>query len=137
MVWWSAACALHGLARSYSFLLEKARFFLGMGEGGGFPAATRVVAEWMPVNQRSTAMGIINAGTAIGSVPAPPLLGLRPLLGIWRCVFFLSAGVGLPWAAGWFAVYRQSTQVASQEMVSGGARFPGSASYPPVACSAW
>ena len=47
-------------------------FLLGMGEGGGFPAATRAVAEWFPTNERATAMGIINAGTAVGAVIAPP-----------------------------------------------------------------
>src|SRR6185437_7901910 len=44
MLWWSLACALHGLAMNFGFLLA-ARFLLGMGEGGGFPAAARVVAE--------------------------------------------------------------------------------------------
>ena len=48
MLWWSGACALHGLAMSFGFLLG-ARCLLGMGEGGAFPAATRVVAEWIPV----------------------------------------------------------------------------------------
>ena len=43
MLWWSLACALHGLAMNFTFLLV-ARFLLGMGEGGGFPAAARVVA---------------------------------------------------------------------------------------------
>jgi MFS transporter, ACS family, hexuronate transporter len=59
MLWWSGACALHGLAMNFGFLLG-ARCLLGMGEGGAFPAATRVVAEWVPSHQRSTAMGIIN-----------------------------------------------------------------------------
>ena len=54
---------MHGLATSFGILLA-ARCLLGMGEGGAFPAATRVVAEWVPLNRRSTAMGIINAGTA-------------------------------------------------------------------------
>ena len=48
------------------------RFLLGAGEGGGFPAATKAVAEWFPARERSTAMGIINAGTAVGAVVAPP-----------------------------------------------------------------
>jgi MFS family permease len=69
MLWWSVACALHGLATSFGFLLL-ARCLLGMGEGGAFPAAARVVAEWVPLARRSTAMGIINAGTAVGSVLA-------------------------------------------------------------------
>ena len=34
MLWWSLACALHGLASSFALLLC-ARFLLGMGEGGG------------------------------------------------------------------------------------------------------
>src|SRR5215468_574923 len=55
MLWWSLACALHGLARTFMVLLA-ARFLLGMGEGGAFPAAVRVVAEWIPSEQRSTAV---------------------------------------------------------------------------------
>ena len=66
MLWWSLACALHGLASRIRMAARDA-FLLGMGEGGAFPAATRVVAEWIPPHQRSTAMGIINAGTAVGS----------------------------------------------------------------------
>ena len=67
MVFWSLACASHGLATSVG-MLAVSRLLLGMGEGGGFPAATRAVAEWFPVHERSTAMGIINAGTAVGGV---------------------------------------------------------------------
>jgi len=105
MVWWSVACALHGLAMNFGFLLA-ARCLLGMGEGGGFPAATRVVAEWVPLERRSTAMGIINAGTAVGSVLAVPLIGVIVLLSGWRMVFFLSGGVGLAWVVWWWASYR-------------------------------
>src|ERR1041385_6371433 len=74
MLWWSAACALHGLAEGFGWLVAM-RVLLGMGEGGGFPAATRVVSEWVPARERSTAMGFINAGTAIGQVVAPQLIG--------------------------------------------------------------
>ena len=71
MIWWSLACASHGFAAGFG-MLAASRFLLGMGEGGGFPAATKAVAEWFPVRERSTAMGIINAGTAVGAVIAPP-----------------------------------------------------------------
>ena len=73
MIWWSLACASHGLAAGFG-MLAASRFLLGMGEGGGFPAATKGVAEWFPVSERSTAMGIINAGTAVGAVIAPPAI---------------------------------------------------------------
>jgi len=105
MLWWSAACALHGLAMNFGFLLA-ARCLLGMGEGGAFPAATRVVAEWVPLVRRSTAMGIINAGTAVGSVLAPPLIGVVLLVSGWRMVFFASGAAGLAWVAWWWVSYR-------------------------------
>jgi ACS family hexuronate transporter-like MFS transporter len=107
MLWWSVACALHGLATSFGFLLL-ARCLLGMGEGGAFPAAARVVAEWVPLARRSTAMGIINAGTAVGSVLAPPLIGIVLLTSGWRMVFFASGAIGLLWVAWWASSYRGS-----------------------------
>jgi ACS family hexuronate transporter-like MFS transporter len=112
MLWWSGACALHGLATSFGFLLL-ARCLLGMGEGGGFPAATRVVAEWIPIDRRSTAMGIINAGTAIGSVLAPPLIGVVVLTSGWRMVFFVSGAVGLAWVVWWYISYRGNNEAST------------------------
>jgi len=104
MLWWSLACTLHGFATGFAWLLVM-RFLLGMGEGGGFPAATRVVAEWVPPDERSTAMGFINAGTAVGSLLAPPLIG-AVLLGFgWRWVFFAAGGVGLLWVLWWAISY--------------------------------
>lgn len=111
MLWWSVACALHGLAASFGFLLAS-RFLLGMGEGGAFPAATRVVAEWIPLHQRSTAMGIINAGTAIGSVLAPPLIGLVLLTSGWRTVFFAAGSLGVMWVVWWSLSYKSSAVVS-------------------------
>ena len=107
MLWWSIACALHGLASGFMLLLA-ARFLLGMGEGGAFPAAVRVVAEWIPAEQRSTAVGIINAGTAVGSVLAPPLIGFIILHRGWRAVFFAAGAVGIVWVVWWAASYRNN-----------------------------
>jgi ACS family hexuronate transporter-like MFS transporter len=112
MVWWSIACALHGAATGFGLLLA-ARFLLGMGEGGAFPAAVRVVAEWIRAEERSTAMGIINAGTAVGSVLAPPLISIVLLNLGWRAVFFLAGGLGIAWVAWWAASYRSSGPLVS------------------------
>src|SRR5580692_6854274 len=117
MLWWSGACALHGLATTFGFLLA-ARCLLGMGEGGGFPAATRVVAEWVPLNRRSTAMGIINAGTAVGSLLAPPLIGLVLITSGWRMVFFAAGAAGLAWVAWWYASYRGSDHVLASTVAA-------------------
>lgn len=104
MLWWSLACASHGFATSFG-MLAVSRFLLGMGEGGGFPAATKSVYEWFSVRERSLAMGIMNAGTAVGAVAAPPLIAIILSFGSWRWVFFLSGGAGLVWAFWWWHEY--------------------------------
>ncbi len=104
MAWWSLACASHGLATGFG-MLAMSRFLLGMGEGGGFPAATKAVAEWFPVGERSTAMGIMNAGTSAGAVVAPPLIAITLATLNWRWVFFLSGAAGLAWAIWWLWEY--------------------------------
>ena len=104
MLFWSLACASHALATNF-LLLATSRFLLGIGEGGGFPAATRAVAEWFPTRERATAMGIINAGTAVGAVIAPPLIAAVLGYTNWRWIFVLTGGLGLLWAAGWQFLY--------------------------------
>jgi ACS family hexuronate transporter-like MFS transporter len=104
MLFWSLACASHGFASSVA-MLAVSRFLLGMGEGGGFPAATRAVAEWFPVHERSTAMGIINAGTAVGGVLAPPLVALVLSSAEWPAVFYLAGLAGLAWTVWWWREY--------------------------------
>ena len=105
MVWWSLACASQGLATSVP-MLAVSLFLLGMGEGGGFPAATKAMAEWFPTHERSTAMGLMNAGTAVGAVAAPPLIALTLAHLSWRWVFFLAGAVGLVWTLWWIRDYQ-------------------------------
>ncbi len=100
MLFWSLACASHALAISFPLLLVS-RFLLGMGEGGGFPAATRAVAEFFPARERATAMGIINAGTSVGAVVAPPLIAVVIFYSNWRWIFILTGGLGLLWILAW------------------------------------
>jgi len=104
MLFWSLACASHALATSFA-MLAASRFLLGVGEGGGFPAATRAVAEWFPAKERATAMGIINAGTAVGAVVAPPLVAAVLGYSTWRWIFVLTGGMGLLWAGWWSSSY--------------------------------
>jgi ACS family hexuronate transporter-like MFS transporter len=104
MIFWSLACASHALATTFA-MLAASRFFLGMGEGGGFPAATRVVAEWFSPAQRATAMGIINAGTAVGAVIAPPLIAVILSYLNWRWIFIYTGILGLLWTLWWWFSY--------------------------------
>jgi ACS family hexuronate transporter-like MFS transporter len=102
MAFWSAACASQSLATSFT-MLATSRFLLGAGEGGGFPAATKVIAERFPIAERSSAMGLVNAGTAIGAVVAPPGIAALLTVGTWRLVFIACAAVGLAWTLLWLA----------------------------------
>lgn len=110
MIFWSLACASHGFAANF-IMLAVSRLLLGVGEGGGFPAATRAVAEWFPLKERSTAMGLMNAGTAIGGIIAPPLIFVVIAytgwfdIASWRWVFFLTGILGLLWTIWWLWQY--------------------------------
>jgi ACS family hexuronate transporter-like MFS transporter len=121
MIGWSVATATHGLATGFRSLLVS-RFLLGMGEGGGFPAATKAVSEWFPATERSTAMGIINAGTAVGAVVAPPAIAAILGMASWRWVFFATGAVGLAWTMWWMREYR--TPDVSAGSAGGPARMP-------------
>ncbi len=109
MVGWSLASASHAFATGFHSLLVS-RFLLGAGEGGGFPAATKAVAEWFPARERSLAMGMINAGTAIGAVVAPP--AIAAILGVasWRWVFAATGLLGLLWTIWWMRAYQPASR---------------------------
>jgi Major Facilitator Superfamily len=70
VAFWSLSAAAHALARSV-FGFGTARFALGLGEAGNFPAAVKAVAEWFPKRERALANGIFNSGANVGAVLAP------------------------------------------------------------------
>src|SRR5437764_8617585 len=67
VVIWSTASMAHSLARS-AFGFGAARFALGIGEAGNFPAAIKTITEWFPKKERALAIGIFNSGTNIGAL---------------------------------------------------------------------
>ena len=67
LIFWSVAAMAHALART-PLGFGMARFALGLGEAGNFPAAIKTVAEWFPRKERALATGIFNAGSNVGAV---------------------------------------------------------------------
>ena len=102
---WSIAAAAHGLARS-AFHFGLARFCLGIGESGNFPAALKTVAEWFPQKERALATGIFNAGTNVGAVVAPLVVPWIALNWHWQAAFVITGLIGLVWIVFWWPVYR-------------------------------
>ena len=105
MAWWSIAAMAHALARGV-LSFATARFFLGAGEAGNFPASIKAVAEWFPRRERALATGIFNAGTNIGAVAAYPLVGWLLLKWGWKAAFLGTGALGLICLVVWLAFYR-------------------------------
>jgi MFS transporter, ACS family, hexuronate transporter len=109
MGWWSIAAAAHALARSV-VAFGAARFLLGAGEAGNFPASIKGVAEWFPKRERALATGIFNAGTNIGAVVAYPIVGGLLTHWGWQAAFVATGGLGLVSLILWLALYRLPQQ---------------------------
>ncbi len=97
---WSVASAAHAFSSGFASLLA-ARFLLGLGEGGCFPAATKGASEWFPPEKRALAVGVATGGSALGAVLAPPLTAWSAIQFGWRGTFLLTGLLGLIWLVVW------------------------------------
>lgn len=109
MAVWSLSAISHALA---STVLEfaTARFFLGLGEGGNFPAAIKTTAEWFPQRERALATGIFNAGTSVGPVLAPALVPWVATRFGWQAAFLMTGLFSFTWILIWLTFYRPPAQ---------------------------
>jgi MFS transporter, ACS family, aldohexuronate transporter len=93
MVVWSIAAMAHAFATSV-FSFGAARFALGLGESGNFPAAIKGTAEWFPKKERALATGLFNSGANIGAVVAPLIVPWITLTWGWREAFIFTGLLG-------------------------------------------
>jgi ACS family hexuronate transporter-like MFS transporter len=99
VIWWSIAAALHAFATGFwSFFIARAA--LGVTEGPNLPSALKAIAEWFPSAERSMATGIVTAGTGLGLILAPSLIGLLIAGFGWHAAFIVPAAAGFVWV--WF-----------------------------------
>lgn len=91
---WSAMTALSGLAQNYWHLLL-ARMGVGVGEAGGTPPATSMIADLYPPQERATALGIYTSGIGIGIMAGFAIGGYVNELYGWRVAFFVAGVPGL------------------------------------------
>jgi ACS family hexuronate transporter-like MFS transporter len=104
LIFWSFAAMAHALART-PFGFGAARFALGLGESGNFPAAIKSVAEWFPRRERAFATGIFNAGTNVGAVIAPAIVPWIALTWNWQMAFIITGAIGFGWLFLWLTLY--------------------------------
>lgn len=102
----AAVLATIGLTYSGSVAgFMAARFALGLGESGNFPAAIKTVAEWFPKRERALATGIFNSGTNVGALATPLIVPWITYTYGWRWAFVATGALGLLWLAVWRPFY--------------------------------
>ena len=106
ITFWSVAAMGHALARS-AFGFGVARFFLGLGEAGNFPASIKTVAEWFPKKERALATGIFNSGSNVGAIVAPLAVPYIAINYGWQWAFIITGTLGFLWLVFWLMVYRK------------------------------
>src|SRR5687767_1615365 len=84
-----------------------ARFALGIGEAGNFPASIKTVAEWFPKKERALATGIFNSGTNVGALATPLLVPLIVVYWGWYEAFIITGALGFLWLFFWILLYKK------------------------------
>jgi len=115
---WSLAAMAHALVGSVNGFLV-ARIFLGLSEGGNFPAAVKTIAQWFPRTERAFATTLFNSGANVGAIGAPILVAWLLQQGTWHLPFLLAGGTGLIWVLVWWSFYavpQKHSGVSSAEL---------------------
>jgi len=108
MAIWSLSAMGHALANTV-LQFGIARFCLGLGESGNFPAAIKTVAEWFPQSERSLATGIFNSGTNLGAILAPLIVPWVTIHYGWHAAFLVTGIFSALWILLWYSKYRKPT----------------------------
>jgi ACS family hexuronate transporter-like MFS transporter len=106
---WTVAHVAHAWASSLTDFMV-ARFAIGLGESGNFPAGLKAVAEWFPKRERALATGIFNAGANVGAIVTPLIVPAITLHLGWRAAFLITGSFTVIWLIAWLAVYRPPRQ---------------------------
>ena len=108
---WSVFGMLHAAIRPAFSLMGfiAARFGLGIGESGNFPAAIKTVAEWFPKKDRAFATGIFDASTSVGAILAPFVVGA--IVSVdgknWQIPFLITGVLSSVWVVFWLRTYKK------------------------------
>ncbi len=123
IVIWSIFGMLHAAIRPAFSLIGfiTARFGLGIGESGNFPAAIKTVAEWFPKRDRAFANGIFDASTSVGAILAPFIVGAIVTVEgkNWQIPFLFTGVLSVIWVYLWIKFYQkpeEHPQLSKEEL---------------------
>lgn len=97
---WSLAGIAHAFAATVSQFVM-ARIALAAAETVGTPAAVKSAAVYLPVKQRSFALGLGNTAPNIGAIVTPLLIPPFALAFGWKAAFIVTGALGFIWLIFW------------------------------------
>lgn len=105
IVVWSLASMVTAAASTFLTIFV-ARVILGVGEGPGFPAASRATSRWTPRHEQGFVLSLIGGVGVAGSIliSGPIVTQLIPHVG-WRATFLILGALGLLWTIAWMIVF--------------------------------
>ena len=103
---WSLAGMAHAFAATVTQFVA-ARVTLVAAESINTPAAVKSAAQYLPMRQRSMAVGIVNTAPNIGNIIAP--LTVIPFAAVfgWQAAFIVTGALGFVWLAMWIVGTRK------------------------------
>ncbi len=106
MAVWSAATVATGMVSSLPSLIIT-RLVMGAGEASSYPAAGRMVREWVPAKERALVTTIFNSGAYFGPAIGGLVLGALISVAGWHVTFYACGAVGFVWLVAWLIWFRQ------------------------------
>ena len=110
---WSLFGMAHALASTVAQFIA-ARVALAAAETVGTPAAVKSAAVYLPIKERSFALGLGNTAPNIGAIVTPLLIPPLALAFGWRAAFIVCGAVGFVWLVAWVIGTRNLVPVARE-----------------------
>ncbi|XP_046658353.1 vesicular glutamate transporter 2.1-like isoform X3 [Homalodisca vitripennis] len=93
-------------ARTNFYILVAVRIIEGVFEGGTYPCAQAIYAQWAPPQERARMTGLTFMGISVGTVLGLQLSGVIDGLLGWSPIFYFTGVAGVVWSVVWFIVVK-------------------------------
>ncbi len=107
---WSLAGMAHAAASTVGQFVA-ARVALAAAESVGTPSSVKAAAVYLPLKERSFALGLNNTAPNIGNIVVPLFIPAFALAFGWKAAFLATGALGFVWLAAWVAGTRNLVPV--------------------------
>ncbi len=108
---WGIFAVLTGAVQNETELLL-VRFFLGVAEGGVWPATLALLAKWFPLDERARANSYWMFCLPVAAIIMSPAAGFILAHLSWRWLFFFEGFPAFIWAGVWWLFVDESPETA-------------------------